>query len=93
MEAPQVLTADSFMIAWRMFPVYRIRAFRKTYDLADDDPKAKQLAERVVDKGVRVFDKRIAARAAKTTPTKSLEETMRDGDGRESDDQDAEIGQ
>ena len=74
------------MIAWRMFPVYRIRAFRKTYDLADDDPKAKQLAE-------RVFDKRIAARAAKTIPTKSREETMRDGGGRESDDQDAEIGQ
>ena len=46
MEAPQVLTAGSFMIAWYMFPVYRIRAFRKTYDLADDDPKAKQLAER-----------------------------------------------
>ena len=32
------------MIAWRMFPVYRIRAFRNTYDLADDEPKVKQLA-------------------------------------------------
>ena len=60
-----------------------IRSFRKTLNLADDDPRAEQLAERVVDDGVRVFDRQRKARAAETTPTKSREETVRDGGGRE----------
>ena len=41
-----------------------IGVFRKRYKLADEDPKAQEYAERVVDEGVRVFDREIKARVA-----------------------------
>ena len=49
-----------------------IRTFRKTFDLADDDPRAEQLAERVVDDGVRVFDRQRKARAAEKSQEQDL---------------------
>ena len=44
-----------------------IRVFRKTFGLAEDDPKPQQLAERVLDEGVRAFDRQREARVAETT--------------------------